>query len=137
MLRQELGRMILQTLSDPRIGFVTVTRVEVAPDLSVAKVMISIMGSQPDEKKTLRGLNSARRRLQMELAEAVQIRRIPDLIFRVDRGVKHSLRISGILHDLSTEHEPPKPAEGGDSSACDEDLDEDEEQEASEGEADV
>jgi ribosome-binding factor A len=102
-LRHEIGRMILAELHDPRIGFVTVTRVEVSADLSLAKVFVSVLEPAARERATLRGLNSARKRLQLRLGENLKLRRLPEIAFHLDPGVKRSIRISSILSDIARE----------------------------------
>lgn len=108
-IRQEVAELI-RKMSDPRVGFVTVTRVEVAPDFSIAKVFVSVMESETKEALTLSALKGARRHLQLELSDRLELRRCPALVFAVDRGVKHSIRMNAILHDLARERgETPSP----------------------------
>jgi ribosome-binding factor A len=103
LVRRELGRILSGGLGDPRIGFVTLTRVEVSPDLTLAKVYLSVLDSPAKERTTLQGLNSAKRRIRGELGEALKLRRMPELAFFADPGIKQSIRISGILTDLERE----------------------------------
>ena len=109
-IRQEVAELIGK-MGDPRVGFVTVTRVEVAPDFSIAKVFVSVMDTETKEALTLEALKGARRRLQMELSERLKLRRCPALVFAVDRGVKHSVRINALLHELARERGETGPAE--------------------------
>jgi ribosome-binding factor A len=103
LIRRELGRILSGGLGDPRIGFVTLTHVEVSPDLTLAKIYLSVMDSEAKERTTLQGLNSAKRRIRGELGDVLQLRRMPELAFFADHGVKRSIRISGILTDLERE----------------------------------
>jgi len=103
LIRRELGRILSGGLGDPRIGFVTLTRVEVSPDLTLAKVYLSVLDSPAKERTTLQGLNSAKRRIRGELGDALNLRRMPEIAFFADPGVKQSIRISGILSDLERE----------------------------------
>ena len=103
LIRRELGRILSGGLGDPRIGFVTLTRVEVSPDLMLAKIYLSVMDSAAKERTTLQGLNSAKRRIRRELGEVLKLRRMPEIAFFADRGVKQSIRISSILTDLERE----------------------------------
>ena len=106
LIRRELGRILSGGLGDPRIGFVTLTRVEVSPDLTLAKVHLSVLDSSPaKERTTLQGLNSAKRRIRGELGDVLKLRRMPELAFFADHGVKQSIRISSILTDLERERE--------------------------------
>ncbi len=111
VIRQEAGRIILSKLSDPRIGFVTVTRVDVSADLSVAKIYVSVLNQKGREGITLRGLESAKRHIQSAIGDSLGLRKTPELIFRVDPGIKHSIRIGGILNDLARERGEEEPAE--------------------------
>ena len=110
LIRRELGRILSGGLGDPRIGFVTITNVEVSPDLALAKIYLSVMDSPANERTTLQGLNSAKRRIRGELGEILKLRRMPQLAFFADHGIKQSIRISSILTDL--ERERSKLAEG-------------------------
>ena len=103
LIRQEISRFLASGLGDPRIGFVTLTRVEVSADLSVAKVFYSVLAQKGLERTTVQGLNSAKGRIHAELAQTLKLRRVPELVFCPDPGVKHSLRISSIISDLQRE----------------------------------
>ena len=84
LLREEIGAILAKDVQDPRIGFVTVTDVETAPDLSTARVWVSVIG-QPDERKqTIRALEHAMPFVRRELGGRIRIRRIPELLVRGD-----------------------------------------------------
>ena len=91
---------ILQEMKDPRIGFVTVTRAEVAPDLKQAKVWISVLGDEEEAKETLAALEKARGFLRSELGQRVRLRYTPELKIFLDRGAEISEKVQDILHDL-------------------------------------
>jgi ribosome-binding factor A len=111
LIRRELGKILTSGLGDPRIGFVTLTRVEVSPDMTLAKIHVSILDPSPaNERTTMQGLNSAKKRIRRDLGDCLKLRRMPELAFFADRGVKESIRISSILTDL--ERERSKLAEG-------------------------
>ena len=110
LIRRELGKILTSGLGDPRIGFVTLTRVEVSPDMELAKIYLSVMDSPANERTTLQGLNSAKKRIRRDLGDRLDLRRMPEIAFFADRGVKQSIRISSILTDL--ERERSKLAEG-------------------------
>ena len=112
LIRREIGRLLAAGLGDPRIGFVTLTRVEVAADLSVAKVFLSVLEAGAQERTTLQGLNSAKRRIHAELGANLKLRRVPEVVFCLDPGVKQSIRISGILSDLERERAKVAQAAG-------------------------
>ncbi len=105
-VREQVATTILFGLKDPRVKNVTVTRVEVSPDLRSAKVYVSVMGDEKMQRLTLHGLQSARGFLQAKLAERVQIRYTPILHFELDQGVKKSIEASRLLREVL-----PPPAE--------------------------
>ncbi|HET6323725.1 MAG TPA: 30S ribosome-binding factor RbfA [Planctomycetaceae bacterium] len=100
VVREQVATAILFGLKDPRVKNVTVTRVEVSPDLRSAKVYVSVMGDEKMQKLTLRGLESARGFLQAKLAERVQIRYTPVLHFQLDQGIKRSIEASRLLREV-------------------------------------
>jgi ribosome-binding factor A len=85
---------------DPRIGFVTVTTVEVSADLAHARVRVSVMGSDEEKAKSLEGLASAARFLRGRLARELRLRVAPELRFELDRGLEHAQRIDRLLKEL-------------------------------------
>ncbi len=111
---------ILTDLKDPRIRDVTVTYVEVSPDMRQAKVHVSVMGDETQQKLSLRGLENAAGYLQSKIAKRIDTRYTPRLVFVLDMGVKHSIEISRILRsvlpvepsDEPPAAEPPTEAEG-------------------------
>ena len=91
---------ILTELRDPRIQDVTVTHVEVSDDMRYAKVHVSIMGDEPKQKLGLRGLQNAAGFLQQKVAKRIDTRYTPRITFHLDLGVKHSIEVSRLLHEL-------------------------------------
>jgi ribosome-binding factor A len=100
MIRQTVAEFLTGNVRDPRIGFVTVTTVEVSGDLAHARVRVSVMGSDEEKAKSLEGLASAARFLRARLARELPLRTSPELRFELDRGVEHALRIDRLLKDL-------------------------------------
>jgi len=91
---------ILTELRDPRIQDVTVTYVEVSPDMRQAKVHVSVMGDDAKQRLSLHGLQSSAGFLQSKIAERIDTRYTPRLRFELDMGVKKSLAISQMLSEL-------------------------------------
>jgi ribosome-binding factor A len=106
-IREVVSMAILTELSDPRVRDVTVTYVEVSPDLRYAKVHVSIMGDESRQKLSLRGLQSAAGFLQAKIAQKIDIRYTPKLSFLLDQGVKHSIAVAQILQQVL----PPEKAD--------------------------
>jgi ribosome-binding factor A len=99
-IREVVSMAILTELRDPRIEGVTVTRVEVSPDMRQAKVHVSIMGDAAHQKLCLHGLRSSAGFLQNKISDRIDTRYTPRLQFHIDEGVKKSLAISQLLHEL-------------------------------------
>lgn len=99
-IRQTVAAFLTGGVRDPRVGFVTVTGVEVSADLEHARVRVSVMGSEEDKVKSLEGLASAARFLRAQIAKALPLRVTPELRFELDRGLEHAQRIDRVLRDL-------------------------------------
>jgi len=98
VLREVIGAAIAD-LSDPRIGFVTVTSVETSPDLRAAKVHVSVLGSEEERAATLAGLESSHGVLQAKIAAETRMKRTPTLSFAYDETIETGMRISRLLEE--------------------------------------
>src|SRR3954453_20335172 len=105
-IREVVSMAILTDLRDPRIEGVTVTYVEVSPDMRQAKVHVSLMGSEAQQKLCLRGLRSSAGCLQSKISDRIDTRYTPKLRFEVDEGIKKSLAINQLLHELLPDTNP-------------------------------
>lgn len=110
-LKEIIGTALSQDLKDPRIGFVTLTGVETAPDLSHAKVFLSVYGKQAEKEATLEGLRAARPYLQRLIGDELKLKRIPVLEFVYDSTIDQGMRIQALLKasgadELGPEVEP-------------------------------
>jgi ribosome-binding factor A len=103
-IREVVSMAILAEIRDPRVKDVTVTHVEVAPDMRSAKVHVSVMGDERQQNLSLRGLQSSAGFLQSKIAEQIDTRYTPRLMFVLDQGVKKSIEIARILKEVL----PPK-----------------------------
>jgi ribosome-binding factor A len=112
-IREVVSMAILTDLRDPRIEGVTVTYVEVSPDMRQAKVHVSIMGSETQQKLCLHGLRSSAGYLQSKISERIDTRYTPRLRFEIDEGVKKSLAINQLLRELLPEENTPEPRDEG------------------------
>jgi ribosome-binding factor A len=99
VLREVVGAAISGDLSDPRIGFVTVTSVETSPDLRSARVYVSVLGDEEQQRETLAGLAAAHGVLQSRIAAETRMKRTPTLSFHYDETVEQGVRISRLLED--------------------------------------
>ncbi len=107
LIRSIASDMIANKVHDPRIGkFVSVTKVEVAPDLQLAKVYISVMGSEEEQRSTMRGLKSAQGLIQRAVAKGVSARVCPHLTFVSDHSIKKAAEIMEIINTNAAEMGP-------------------------------
>lgn len=103
-IQNELAVLIQRRLKDPRAGFLTVTEVEMSPDLKLATVFVSALG-EDDLTEGLATLERARGFLRTELGRAVRLRHTPDLRFLPDRSAEHGLRVAKLLDELKRKGE--------------------------------
>jgi len=105
-LRQEIGEIIGREIADPRIGFVTITNVETTPDLSHAKVWVSVIGSTAERDAALRALGHAMPFVRHELGKRLRLRRIPELHVRADDTLERGSRVLHLLNELEAGADP-------------------------------
>ena len=108
-IKERAAHLILHELSDPRVGFVTVTRVNLSDDLSLCQVYYSVMGSAGDVSRTRHALEDARGYLQRRIAEALHTRTAPHVDLLYDESVEGSLRMTELLRDLAEERRGRDP----------------------------
>lgn len=101
LVKQEIGKMILTDLKDPRVKptAVTVTRVKMTPDLRSAKVFVSVMGGKRKTEACLAGLHSALGYLRREIGKRVKLRYTPELAIEIDTTLDYSMHIERLLHE--------------------------------------
>ena len=99
-IKEEVSRMIREDIKDPRLGFVTVTDVEVAEDLRHAKVFVSILGKEEDVKNSMDVLNRAAGFVRSELGKNIRLRHVPEISFRYDQSIEHGAHISKLLREV-------------------------------------
>lgn len=101
--REELSNLFRTELKDPRIGFVSIVKVEVAGDLRHAKVFVSVLGDEKQKKESLKGLVSASGFLRGELSRLMQLKYTPELHFVLDESIEHGSRIAQLLVQVQKE----------------------------------
>jgi ribosome-binding factor A len=106
VLREVVGAAVATDLSDPRIGFTTVTSVETSPDLRHAKVYVSVLGDEEARAATLEGLRSSHGVIQARIAAETRMKRTPTLTFHYDDTVEQGVRISHLLDEEVPEEGP-------------------------------
>ncbi|MCS1351275.1 30S ribosome-binding factor RbfA [Mechercharimyces sp. CAU 1602] len=100
-VKKELSQLLQQELKDPRIGFVTVTAVEMSGDLQQAKVFISVLGSDEQKEATLAGLSRAKGFLRSEIGRRIHMKHTPELLFKFDESVEYGQHIEKLLGEMN------------------------------------
>lgn len=106
MLREELSDIIRREVKDPRIGFMSITSVDVPPDLRSARVYVSVLGTEQERSDTLDALHSAARFIRFHLKPRLRMRQIPELDFRDDRSMEYAQEISATLREIRAADRP-------------------------------
>ncbi len=104
-IRQAISEMLLRDVRDPGIGFVTLSRVKVSPDLQLVRVYYTQIGDAKAKRDTVKALERATPFMRRQLADLVRLRRVPELRFEFDAGAEHQERIETILLELQKERE--------------------------------
>src|SRR3954468_10332039 len=107
LIQREIGDVILKELTDVRIGFVTVSRVEVTTDLAYAKVHVSIMGTDKQKRDSMAGLGHSASYLRTHLSKVLKMRTVPRLQFVEDKNLDQGFRINEILNQIKKTPAPP------------------------------
>jgi ribosome-binding factor A len=103
-VQQEIMEIIRRDLKDPRIGFVSITGVRMSPDLRTARVRVSVLGDDEEQRRTLAGLRSATGLIRRELGRRLEnLRFSPELRFEIDTSIEYSVRISKTLREILPE----------------------------------
>ena len=113
-VREEVALLIASELKDPRIGFVTVTRVEVTPDLRTARIYVGVLGTEKQREASLTGLRQAAGFLRRALGQSLRLRYTPELVFQYDEGLEASDRVAKLLAEISTPAAAPESSEDDD-----------------------
>ncbi len=99
-IRNEVAELMARELKDPRIGFATVTRVDLSADLAHARVLVSVLGTPEAQEGTLAGLASAAGFIRHEIGRRLQLRRAPEITFVLDHGAEEGQKIEALLQKL-------------------------------------
>lgn len=100
-IREELADLLRRHIRDPRLGgIISITDVETSPDLAVARVHVSVLGSDEEAAEALRALRHASGYLRRELGERIRVRRLPALDFRLDRSIARGARVLQLLREI-------------------------------------
>ncbi|MGI6412247.1 MAG: 30S ribosome-binding factor RbfA [Syntrophomonadaceae bacterium] len=104
-IKRAVSEIIRKEIKDPRIDFstVSITRVEVASDLSHAKINVSILGDSIKQKETIKVLEKAKGYIRTQLSKEIQLRHAPEIEFRLDKSIEHGIRIATLLEEIKAE----------------------------------
>ncbi|HEY4385910.1 MAG TPA: 30S ribosome-binding factor RbfA [Ktedonobacteraceae bacterium] len=101
MIAGELSDLLRTRVKDPRVGFASITRVEVSGDLRHAKVFVSVMGTPEEQEATMKGLRNANGFLRHELAERIVLRYMPELSFKLDTSIEEGVRMLALIQKVA------------------------------------
>jgi len=102
-IKREIADILLHTIKNPRLGFVTITDVELSKDLKYAKVYYSAMGNRVEKSDSARALDRTRGVVQAELGKRLRIRQTPQISYHVDRSLDYGERIDSLLDQIKKE----------------------------------
>ena len=105
LIHKETSEILLKSLKDPRIGFVTITRVLVSDDCRSAKIYFSVMGSFADREKSEKGLSSAKGYIRKELGRRIKLRYTPEIVFHFDPSIEYAIHIGEVIEQIKKERE--------------------------------
>jgi ribosome-binding factor A len=109
-IREEVSTLLAREVHDPGIGFVTITHVRVTPDLQLARVYYTRMGSEADRRATAKALHRASSFLRRQVGQRLRLRRVPQLEFVFDASVGHQARVEQLIQEI---HEADASREHG------------------------
>lgn len=99
-MKKEMTDIISNRIKDPRVGFVTVTGVDVTGDLQQATVYVTVLGDDKKKTDSLDGLNKAKGFIRTEIGQRIRLRKTPEIQFKIDESTDYGNRINQLLHDL-------------------------------------
>lgn len=115
LIRDEVSEILTYEMKDPRLGMVSITQVDMSPDLRYATIYASVYADEAEQQETLRALSGASGFIRRLLAPRLRIRHIPAISFRLDSSMEHAEQITRTLNEIR-EQEEPGPADADDQS---------------------
>ncbi len=103
LLKEEISELILKEVKDPRIGFVSITKVDVSEDLRHAKVYVSVYGSDKEKEETMQGLKDATGFIRKLVGNRLTTYHTPEILFRYDDSIEHGVYISKLINEVREE----------------------------------
>ena len=98
-MKKEISQIFREEIKDPRVGFASITRVEVSSDLRYARVFVSVLGSTEERRQAITAIKKAGGFIRSELARRIRLRYMPELNFHLDESIEYGVRIANIIKE--------------------------------------
>jgi ribosome-binding factor A len=112
LIQKEISQMLVKSIKDPRIGFVTITKVSVSEDCRFAKVYFSVVGTLAERERSMKGLDSAKGFVRKELGHRIRLRYTPEILFQFDPSIEYAIHMGELIQTIQQEKEPNGDEEG-------------------------
>ncbi len=112
LIQKEISQMLVKSIKDPRIGFVTITKVSVSEDCRFAKVYFSVAGTLAERERSMEGLDSAKGFVRKELGRRIRLRYTPEILFQFDPSIEYAIHMGKLIQAIQQEKEPNGDEEG-------------------------
>jgi ribosome-binding factor A len=112
LIQKEVSQMLVKSIKDPRIGFVTITRVAVTDDCRSARIYYSVTGTAAERERSMKGLDSAKGYVRRELGRRIRLRYTPEIMFQFDPSIEYAIHMEELIQSLHHEKEPHGKEEG-------------------------
>jgi len=112
LIQKEISQLLVKSIKDPRIGFITITRVTVSEDCRFARVYYSVAGTQAERESSMKGLDSAKGYVRKELGRRIRLRYTPDITFQFDPSVEYAIHVEELIRNIHQGKEPHGEEEG-------------------------
>jgi ribosome-binding factor A len=112
LIQKEISQMLVKSIKDPRIGFVTITRVTVSEDCRFAKVYFSVAGTLAEKESSMKGLDSAKGYVRKELGRRIRLRYTPEIMFQFDPSIEYAIHMEELIQSIHQEEELNGEEEG-------------------------
>ena len=112
LIQREVSEMLVRSIKDPRIGFVTITKVTVSEDCRFAKVYFSVAGTLAERESSGKGLESAKGYVRKELGRRLRLRYTPEIVFQFDPSIEYAIHMEEVIRNIHRGEEPNGEEEG-------------------------
>ena len=112
LIQKEISQMLVKSIKDPRIGFVTITKVTVSEDFRLAKVYFSVAGTLEEREKSMKGLDSAKGYVRKELGQRIRLRYTPEIMFQFDPSIEYAIHMEELIQSIHQKKEANGNEEG-------------------------